>query len=129
MKKRYAILLATLALLCVLALLSACQKEPGNPSESNTVPGDGTGTSATTETDSREEGSDTVPEGAVPETVPETEPETETETVIETETETETETEPETEYDITQPEVVCEMNQSYYNVKDYGAVGDGLTDD
>ena len=80
MKKRYAILLATLALLCVLALLSACQKEPGNPSESNTdVPGDGTGTSATTETDSREEGSDTVPEGTVPETVPETETETETE--------------------------------------------------
>lgn len=126
MKKKYAILFVALALLCALALLSACQKEPGNPSESNTdVPGNGAGTSVATETDSREEGSDTVPEETVPETVPETEIETETETEIETETETE----PETEYDITQPEVMCEMNQSYYNVKDYGAVGDGLTDD
>ena len=52
-----------------------------------------------------------------------------TETVTATEPETEAETEPETVYDISKPEFRPELSASYCNVRDYGATGDGQTDD
>ena len=39
------------------------------------------------------------------------------------------ETESETLYDIVQKEVIIPVAESYFNVKDYGAKGDGTTDD
>ena len=47
----------------------------------------------------------------------------------ESESEPETEPEPETSYDITQTEVLEPLGEACFNVKDYGAVGDGKTDD
>lgn len=41
----------------------------------------------------------------------------------------ETPAEPETSYDITQQEVSVPVEEGYFNVKDYGAKGDGKTDD
>ena len=47
----------------------------------------------------------------------------------ETEPEPETQPEPETSYDITQKEILEPVGEACFNVKDYGAVGDGKTDD
>lgn len=102
------------AVLAVLALLAGC-----NGTESAT----GTATAS----DSRPE-TGTAPESE-PTTVPATDTDPGTETVTATEPETEAETEPETVYDISKPEFRPELSASYCNVRDYGATGDGQTDD
>ena len=53
----------------------------------------------------------------------------ESDTAADPETDPEPETEPETSYDITQKEVLAPVDSSYFNVKDYGAKGDGKTND
>ncbi len=61
----------------------------------------------------------------------ESDPAAESESTPETQAGTEPapETEPETLYDIVQQEVIIPVGESYFNVKDYGAKGDGKTND
>ncbi len=73
---------------------------------------------------------DTIDAVTTPTTTPDGD-ESDTETLLETEPATEPVTEPETEtvYDIVKPSVMDPGNENFYNVKNYGAKGDGKTDD
>lgn len=106
------------ALLLSLVLFASCTKK--QPSGTETDPSTDTPTTPTV-------------------TEPDSEPDRETDTSADTQPDTEAtdetspvtqpETEPETDYDITKPEVMPQMNENYYNVRTYGAVGDGVADD
>ena len=102
------ILLAAILLLLVLSLAVACV-DRGTPSDNETDGGVDTTASADTPTET--------PDGSDPESGTPAEPETDPET------------EPETTYDITQKEVIPPVGDSYFNVMDYGAKGDGKTND
>ena len=102
------ILLVASLLLLILMLAVACVDQ-GTPPDGETVGSTDSTTVAET------------PDG----TDPDSDPESETSA----EPETEPVTEPETIYDITQKEVIPPVGDSYFNVMDYGAKGDGKTDD
>ena len=97
------ILSITVLLLLILALAVACVGKT-DPSTTDTDSGEGTAAPTEPIVSEPDAGTETRPE-------PETEPE------------------PETSYDITQKEVLAPVDGSYFNVKDYGAVGDGKTND
>ena len=102
------ILLVASLLLLILMLAVACVDQGTTP--------DGETVGSTDSTTVAE-----TPDG----TDPDSDPESETSA----EPETEPVTEPETIYDITQKEVIPPVGDSYFNVMDYGAKGDGKTDD
>ena len=102
------ILLVASLLLLILMLAVACV-DKGTTPDNETVGSTDSTTVAET------------PDG----TDPDSDPESETSA----EPETEPVTEPETIYDITQKEVIPPVGDSYFNVMDYGAKGDGKTDD
>ena len=104
------ILLAVTLLLLILSLAVACV-DKGTTPDNETDGASDTTVSADTPNDSD------------PTSDPASDPESETPA------EPETDPEPETTYDITQKEVIPPVGDSYFNVKDYGAKGDGKTND
>ena len=99
--------LSAALMLLILSLAVACVGQK-DPSANETTDG---------ETPAPSDSADTTvsqtDDGSEPESEPVTEPVTE----------------PETSYDITQTEVLEPVGEACFNVKDYGAVGDGKTDD
>lgn len=113
--------LMVLCFLCLVIGMTAC-REAGGDTETSTD--EKTLPDTTFSTQEPQENTEAPTE-------PVSQPSTQTQPLTEPETEwvTEPETEPETIYDIFKPEVMSEMNSTYYNVMDYGAKGDGRSSD
>ncbi len=111
MKTNRALIVAILLITLSLMLLVACKDDPAEPAD--TTVAETTSASDVTE-------APTEP-GSAPSTEV-TEPEN-------TLSETEPATEPETLYDIVKPTIMDPDNETFYNVRSYGAKGDGKTDD